>query len=433
MSVAALFEQFRSNLAVNNAEAIATSYREITVRLNKDYWGLQSEESHCLQVGSYGRKTAIRGVSDLDMVFELPLKDLERFKEVSSNGPSQMLQEVKNCLLARYPKTEIRGDGQVVVVDFSTFRVEVLPAFYNADDDSYTYGDTHDGGRWLVCKPRHEIRAVNELNNRSNRNLKRICKMLRAWKEAQGAPMSGMLIDTLVHGFFKGNTTYDAGSYAAYPELLRDVFSHLSGLPRQDYWLAPGSGQRVNCGGNFQRKAEAAADACQQAIDADTDKKKERRWREVFGGRFFPASSAEKSYRPTATLRQTEQFIEDKFPMDIRYDVDIDCEVSHQGRQEARLRWMMRAFPWLQLNRALRFFVVNCNVPEPYAIFWKVRNVGEQAESRNQIRGEIVSDLGKASKDERTSFAGPHFVECYIIKDGCCVARDRIDVPIGAA
>lgn len=432
MSVAALFEQFRSNLAVHNAEDIATSYREITVRLNKDYWDLQSGESHCLQVGSYGRKTAIRGVSDLDMVFELPLKDLERFKKVSGNGPSQMLQEVKNCLLARYPKTEIRGDGQVVVVDFSTFRVEVLPAFYNADDDSYIYGDTHDGGRWLACKPRHEIRAVNELNSRSNRNLKRVCKMLRAWKEAQGAPMSGMLIDTLVHGFFKGNTTYDARSYAAYPELLRDVFSHLSRLPRQDYWLAPGSGQRVNCGGNFQRKAEVAADACQQAIDADTDKKKERRWREVFGGRFFPASSAEKSYRPTATFRQTEQFIEDKFPMDIRYDVDIDCEVSHQGRQEARLRWMMRAFPWLQLNRSLRFFVVNCNVPAPYAILWKVRNVGELAESRNQIRGEIVSDLGKASKDERTSFAGPHFVECYIIKDGCCVARDRIDVPIGA-
>jgi hypothetical protein len=74
------------------------------------------------------------------MVFELPAKDLERFKKVEGNGPSQMLQEVKRCLEARYPRTKIRGDGQVVVVEFDRYRVEVLPAFYNADDDSYTYG-----------------------------------------------------------------------------------------------------------------------------------------------------------------------------------------------------------------------------------------------------------------------------------------------------
>jgi hypothetical protein len=31
---------------------------------------------------------------------------------------------------------------------------------------------------------------------------------------------------------------------------------------------------------------------------------------------------------------------------------------------------------------------------------------------------------------ENSNFEGAHFVECYIIKDGFCVARDRIDVPI---
>ena len=113
---AAHFEQFRKNLAVRNEADISTSYKEITKRLNKDYWDLESESDHCLQVGSYGRCTAIHGVSDLDMVFELPAKDLERLKEVDGNGPSQMLQEVKKCLAVRYPKTEISGDGQVVVV-----------------------------------------------------------------------------------------------------------------------------------------------------------------------------------------------------------------------------------------------------------------------------------------------------------------------------
>ena len=31
---------------------------------------------------------------------------------------------------------------------------------------------------------------------------------------------------------------------------------------------------------------------------------------------------------------------------------------------------------------------------------------------------------------ENTNFAGEHWVECYIIKNGICVARDNVSVPI---
>lgn len=428
------FEQFRKNLAVRNEDAISASYRSITTRLNKDYWDLESDSTHCLQVGSYGRNTAIHGVSDLDMVFELPAKDLERFKKVQGNGPSQMLQEVKQCLQARYPNTKISGDGQVVVVDFKGYRVEVLPAFYNADDNSYTYGDTNDGGSWCKCKPRQEIAALNDRNRTSNRNLKRVCKMLRSWKEAVGAPMSGMLIDTLVWRFFGQNADYDDKSYGSYPELVRDVFSYLANLPEQDYWLAPGSSQRVSTKGKFQRKAKKAAAKCQEAIDANTDKKKETLWKEVFGSRFFPSLTVAKAAAMNEVgrpLAQTEEFIEDKFPIDIQYDLDIECDITANGQNEGRLRWLQGRFPWLSLGRSLRFYVASCNVPQPYGVLWKVRNVGLQAEQRNMIRGQIVSDKGHEERIERTDFPGAHFVECFIIKDGNCVARDRLDVPIG--
>lgn len=428
---ATLFEAFRKNLAVRNEADISTSYGEITKRLNKDFWnGLESATTHCRQVGSYGRNTAIHGISDLDMVFELPAKDLERFKKVQGNGPSQMLQEVKNSLKERYPKTKIRGDGQVVVVEFEKFRVEVLPAFYNADDNSYTYGDTNDGGSWCKCKPIQEIDAFNGRNKTSNRNLKRVCKMLRAWKDSQGAPMSGMLIDTLAYGFFQVNTSYDNKSYASYPELVRDVFAHLANLPEQDYWLAPGSNQRVNCPGKFQRKAKKAAARCQEALDAETDKAKAELWQKVFGTRFFPSAVTEdRTFKSTATFSNTEQFIEDKFPLDIQYDLEIDCEVGHEATS-LRGKWLREKFFWLDLGRRLHFRVVGCNVPQPDSYLWKVRNVGPLAE-RNGIRGQIVTDAGRGEKFERTDFHGPHYVECYAIKDGYCVARDRIEVPIG--
>lgn len=429
---AMLFEQFRKNLAVVNKDAIATSYAEITKRLNKDYWESSSELDHSLQVGSYGRQTAIHGVSDLDMVFELPQEVFDRVSKVQNNGPSQLLQEVRDSIKTRYPKTEVKGDGQVVVISFDKYVVEVLPTFPQKDG-GYRYGDTHNGGSWdNYCWPRDEIAEVNALNKRSNRNLKRIAKMLRAWKNTHGAPIGGMLVDTLVYNFFKDNTDYDGKSYGGYPELIRDVFVFLANRPEQAYWLAPGSGSRIDSKGKFQRKAKKAAAKAQEALDANTDKAKQRLWKEIFGV-FFPALQAvavAKSMEAYAPQHSTEEFIEDKFPVDVQYDLEIGCDVSYAGQKEAQIRFMESVFPWLKLGRDLEFFVDGCNVPKPFSVIWKVRNVGALAEHKNRIRGQLLSDTGKMRRTEKTSFGGSHFVECYVIKDGICVARDLLDVPI---
>ena len=90
--------------------------------------------------------------------------------------------------------------------------------------------------------------------------------------------MSGMLIDTLAFNFFKDNSDYDSKSYASYATLVKDVFAFLANLPEQEYWLAPGSNQRVGCTGKFQRKARKAAAKCQEALDEAVDKKKEKLW-----------------------------------------------------------------------------------------------------------------------------------------------------------
>ena len=51
---------------------------------------------------------------------------------------------------------------------------------------------------------------INSLNQDKNHNLKRLCKMVRAWKNDHGVPMKGMLIDTLCYQFLKSTTDYDA-------------------------------------------------------------------------------------------------------------------------------------------------------------------------------------------------------------------------------
>ncbi len=429
---ATLFAQFRKNLAVSNADEISGRYLAITKRLNKDYWNAPDQEYlHCLQVGSYGRNTAIDGVSDLDMAFELPWAVHDRFTQRQGNIQSQLLAEVRDYLKILYPNTTIKADGQVVVVQFKNYRVEVLPAFIEKDG-SYKFPDSNGGGSWKWCWPRDEIKAVQAVHDRSNRNLKHICKMIRSWKNHQGAPMSGMLIDTLCYNFFKENTTYDGKGYASYPELLRDVFNYLASRPEQEYWLAPGSKDRVYPNGKFQPKAKKAATKCQEALDTDKDSTKEKRWKSVFGRKFPATTSAPKSAYTGHDFRtNTEEFIEDQSPVDIQYDVHIECDVSYKGADVLRLRWLERIFP-ISLGKSLRFHVTHCSVPAPYDLFWKVRNVGEIAE-RKGIRGQIEPDVGQSEKRETSTFPGPHFVECYVIKDGVCVARDKFSTPIGPA
>ncbi|MEM5617677.1 hypothetical protein AAHB60_07970 [Pseudomonas aeruginosa] len=176
-----LFEQFRKNLAVKNADEISKSYRKITEKLNEKYYNNVSDTQNCRQVGSYGRHTAVHGVSDLDMVFVLPWSVYDRFQRYESNGQSSLLGEIRAALKERFPHRTVKAQQQVVSVDFSDYVVEVLPAFEQGDG-SYTYPDANDGGNWRTCNPVAEIEEINNLNKDKNHNLKRLCKMVRAWK-----------------------------------------------------------------------------------------------------------------------------------------------------------------------------------------------------------------------------------------------------------
>ena len=70
MGLAGWFSTFCNNIQVQDGGTISSRYKTITHRLNTDFWNTESYTSHSLYVGSYGRKTAIQGFSDLDMIFQ---------------------------------------------------------------------------------------------------------------------------------------------------------------------------------------------------------------------------------------------------------------------------------------------------------------------------------------------------------------------------
>lgn len=118
------------------------------------------------------------------------------------------------------------------------------------------------------------------------------------------------------------------------------------------------------------------------------------------------------------------------YPLDIRFNLKIECEVSQDGFRVDLLRTMLSRKLKLSPKKQLNFYVDEIDVPGEFTLKWKVLNRGAEAERRDCIRGDIVIDKGFREKQEKTDFAGEHIVECYAIQNGVVVAKDRIHVPI---
>lgn len=426
MKTSEIFDALLANLKVgDSAGSVASRRDEIAKALNKDFRSKDGCTDYKLMVGSYGRHTAIRGVSDLDMIFILPPGIRSTYD--GDTGPRRMLERVRDDLKARYTNTDIRVDQCIVRVQFTSnaFKFEVQPAFENSDG-SFDYPDTK-AESWMVTKPRDEIAATKETNYRTSTNMRHLARMARAWKNQNGANMGGLLIDTLVHRFFAQTDDYDSAGTGSFDLMVRDFFEFLKDEPDKDFYLALGSNQRVKVKARFQPKATKAYNRCLDAIEAAGNASANKKWREVFGTSVPLATSASEAAR---SFRDTEQFIERRYPVDVTETVTIDCEVAQDGWRPARLSEMMRAGSLLKADKSLTFRVTGCTVAEPYELKWKVLNRGAVAERRDKIRGQIVDSSKPGVRIEHSDFKGEHVVECYVVKDGIVVARDRIDVPI---
>jgi hypothetical protein len=288
MSVANWFETFNQDLrmSVETVNDISYRYKRITKQLNKDFYDSESETSHSLYVGSYGRGTDIV-TSDIDMIFQLPYSEYVKYNAYSGNGQSALLQAVKTSVEKTY-KSSMKADGQVIVISFTDGIVfELVPAFINKDD-SFTFPDSNSGGSWKTTNPKPEIAEITAKNTLWNKNLKRLCRMARSWKYKWDVPIGGLLIDTLAYNFMT-NCSYKDKSYLYYDFISRDFFKYLSEQdPEQDHWLSPGARQYVNRKGKFEYKAKQSYNFALEAIEKEKDypTTAKSKWREIYGTKF---------------------------------------------------------------------------------------------------------------------------------------------------
>jgi len=238
-------------------------------------------------IGGYGKGTAVRPVRDVDLLFQLPNDEYTRYKDYEGNGPSQLLQDVKCVLQARYPATadKMRGDGHVVVIPFETHTVELLPA-WKTTSARYIVPDTHDGGSWKLVDHTAEMVNVDGSNILSDGLTRNLIRMLKTWQHECSVPIKSLALELLAIDVL--NDSQDSTHHGQWSRLLPSTFSEL--LRRVDYVEPmPGTGEPFPYGNPWQSKATSASERATRALPfevAGNVASAVREWKKVFGDQY---------------------------------------------------------------------------------------------------------------------------------------------------
>jgi Second Messenger Oligonucleotide or Dinucleotide Synthetase domain len=282
-TISAAFAKFQSNLEITNLQSATVSTTQSNVRGVIDRRFVVLED---FQGGSYARNTMIAPLSTADVDIFVVLDP----KYYSQHTPASLLGAMKNVLKASFPSTDdIAPDGQCVRIQFSNFKIDVVPCFNRQGGGLLLPNENN--GLWFGSDPKAHIALWTQSNRAHNGNLVPVMKMMKAWNKKSGAYRS-FALEVLVRNVLANVTITNHWSAVRYVfDKLRpfvrtkvadpsgfndDICSYISTeaeYKRVEGWLA----------WSFEKASRA-----ENLGDSGRIKEAHDAWREIFGD-YFPA------------------------------------------------------------------------------------------------------------------------------------------------
>ena len=251
--------------------------------LDRHYRGSSSGTDNSFVVGSWGKNTAVRPPRDVDIYFLLPPDVYYRFQNYAGNRQSALLQEVKSVLSRTYPNTDMRGDGQVVLVRFDSYAVEVVPAFV-LDNGRYWICDTNGGGSYKETNPWAEVSHIETVDAANNRNLRPLIRMLKAWQSNCSVPIKSFQLELLAVAFIQ-QSEWRQNDFFWFDWIIRDFFAFLYHAAGTSLSI-PGTSERIYLGNDWRSRAAMAYHRAVKACDYERDNyvfSAGEEWQKIFG------------------------------------------------------------------------------------------------------------------------------------------------------
>ncbi|WP_170943880.1 nucleotide-binding domain-containing protein [Priestia megaterium] len=316
------------------------------------------------------------------------------------------------------------------------------------NNDEYTY--EHCGSEWRERNPRSITKWFVDQNKVHNHRLREIVRLLKMFSKSRGNSwdMPGGLIQSVLADE-KCESTYtrlDERFYYTIKAIKdrlafnKEVYNPTD--PTKSLALVQKDSTKMT---NLYNRLSTNISDLDILFDSDCTKEqaltawegffKHEYWSEQLTENRSAFELSKSSMHGSGSFydfRETEEFIDYILPINLKFDLQLDCNIVKGDKRIGTLSSYLRDGKALDKGLDL-YFNASTNVTPPYDVYWKTRNRGRLAKIQDDIRGQITpSTIGenKLFHHETTSFSGNHYVECYIVKRGVCVARKKIDVPI---
>lgn len=393
--------------------------------------------------GSYAHKTIIKPVFDTD---EFDADLLFYLTEFEDWEPKEYVEKLYRVFRDNgiYHDMVSRKTRCVTINYAGDFHMDVVPYL---ERHSGKYVTNRHENRFELTDPEKYNAWLDEKNRITNQNLVKVIRILKHLRNYK----STFSVKSIILNVLLGEQVSDAAlmedpnCYLDIPTTLRTVLLRLKNYlePRVALpTILDPSGTNENFSdrwdqdgyANFRNKMMYYADKINEAYLDQSLGSSLQKWQDIFGTCFKAPESKSLSLSESISSRsfnKTEQQITElgfQLALDPRFKVKVQGTVLKKpGFRNYELRTKGNQ---VGRDRNIQFSIAHCSVPLPYDIHWKVLNRGENAEAQNCIRGQIEQGGNVWRVHEPTSFKGSHYVECYIVKNGICVAKDRQPVSI---
>jgi hypothetical protein len=330
----------------------------------------------------------------------------------------------------------VRRRTRCVVVDYTNeFHIDIVPYLRRSDAGYIT--NRHENV-YELTSPEGFTERLDEQDRVAGGHLievVRLVKYLRDFKQTFSCP--SVILTTLLGNAVNFVRTWgDPKYYSDMPTALKNIVSDLDEYLQANALMPTIADPSCPTEtfnhrwdqdryANFRNKIHDYAAKISAAYDEPDRDDSVALWQGIFGPEFKkPPTKAQLA--AAAQYTDNEKFIERDFGFPVvrsRYRLLIRGRVLPK---DGFRHWQLpRHGNRVPKGRTIRFEILANEVPKPYEVYWKIKNYGAEAERANCMRGEIVRDRGFERRDEPTAYRGNHYVECYIVKGGKCVAMNR--------
>lgn len=270
-------------------------------------------EEKNIKYGSFARKTKIRELDDVDIMFCLNgdgatyLKNGniytiytpnagQRLKSLSDNdilNSKRIVNKLKTSLsnIPHYKEADLHSMGEAVTLNLQSYEwvFDIVPSFYT-DTDLYLIPDGN--GNWKATDPRIDQNLVSVTNQNYDGKALQLIRILKYWNRHNSSyTISSYLYEQIVLNFINSKNELD--QWIDYN--IKDFFNYLS--INIYYTVNDPKGIQGNLNNltysekqSISQKATWAFDRSKEAIYFETTEKNQEKsinkWREIFGNKF---------------------------------------------------------------------------------------------------------------------------------------------------